>query len=204
MGKSDDEALRAHAKRQLRQRMRALRAALPPAAHRARSEKLVARIADSAEFVQAARVALFWPMADKREIDLSLLDERARADGKHVYYPFMDATADGFRTGFRRVDDPESLGDRGRGFKEPGPELPEARPHELDLVVVPALAVGSDGHRLGYGRGFYDVTLPEQCPPAISIAVAFSFQLCGDLPHDDHDFACDLVVTDEILIRVQK
>jgi 5-formyltetrahydrofolate cyclo-ligase len=199
---SDDDALRAHAKRQLRQRMRALRGALPPNAHRARSEKVVAQIIQSTEFGRATRVGLFRPMPAKHEIDLGAIDTRARELGKIVYYPFMDKTGDGFRTGFRRVDDPAGLSDRGRGFDEPGSDLPEAKPRELELIVVPALAVGADGHRLGYGVGFYDVTLPEQCPPAIAIAVAFSFQLCADLPHDAHDFRCDIVVTDETWIQV--
>jgi 5-formyltetrahydrofolate cyclo-ligase len=34
--------------------------------------------------------------------------------------------------------------------------------------------------------------------------VAFSFQRCAELPRAEHDFACDLIVTDESFIRVQK
>jgi 5-formyltetrahydrofolate cyclo-ligase len=182
--------------------MRALRGALPPTAHRARSEKIVARLCELEELNRAERVASFWPMPAKREVDLNALDDWLRARNKHVYYPFMDKTERGFRTGFRRVEDRASLADRGRGFLEPGPELPEASERELDLVIVPALAVDARGNRLGYGVGFYDVTLPEQCPPAISVVVAFSFQLCADLPVSEHDFACDLVVTDETSIRI--
>jgi 5-formyltetrahydrofolate cyclo-ligase len=44
------------------------------------------------------------------------------------------------------------------------------------------------------------VTLPEQCPPAKALAVAFGFQLLGELPHDAHDFRCDVVITDETTI----
>jgi 5-formyltetrahydrofolate cyclo-ligase len=199
---ADDQALFDHAKRQLRQRMRALRGALPAAAHRARSKKIVERLLTLDELGRAERVATFWPMPKKGEIDLIDLDTWLRAQKKHVYYPFLDKTETGLRTGFRRVDDVSQLEERGRGFLEPGPELPEAAAKELDLIVVPALAVDASGNRLGYGIGFYDVTLPEQSPPAITVVVAFSFQLCAELPRGAHDFACDLVVTDESFIRV--
>jgi 5-formyltetrahydrofolate cyclo-ligase len=184
--------------------MRALRGALPTAAHQARSAKIVARLEELDELGRARRVASFWPMPDKREVDLIELDAWLRARQKSVYYPFLDKTATGVRTGFRRVDDVSQLAERGRGFLEPGPEHPEAAERELDLIVVPALAVDATGNRLGYGIGFYDVTLPEQCPPAVSVVVAFSFQLCAELPRAEHDFACDLIVTDESFIRVQK
>jgi 5-formyltetrahydrofolate cyclo-ligase len=61
---------------------------------------------------------------------------------------------------------------------------------------VPALAATPDGHRLGYGKGFYDATLPDVCPPALAIAVVYSFQLLAELPVESHDHRCDLVATD--------
>ena len=70
-------------------------------------------------------------------------------------------------------------------------ELPK-----VDLIVVPALAVAPTGHRLGYGGGFYDVMLPDFCPPATAVVVAFDFQLVAELPAEPHDVACALVVTD--------
>ena len=51
-----------------------------------------------------------------------------------------------------------------------------------DVVVVPALAVAADGHRVGYGIGFYDATLPDVCPPAAAVMVAFGFQLLAEVP----------------------
>jgi 5-formyltetrahydrofolate cyclo-ligase len=69
---------------------------------------------------------------------------------------------------------------------------------------VPALAVSSAGHRLGYGVGFDDATLPDFCPPAASLIVAFDFQLLAELPTLDHDFACDLVVTDARTLAVSR
>jgi 5-formyltetrahydrofolate cyclo-ligase len=135
---------------------------------------------------------MFWPMDGFGEVDLRGLDEAARRDGKRVYYPFSD---DG-DVGFREVADVRSLQERGHGFLEPDSEGAEAVSGNIDLVLVPAIAVTESGHRLGFGRGFYDRLLPRFSPPATSIVVAFDFQLVVELPVEAHDVACDLVVTD--------
>jgi 5-formyltetrahydrofolate cyclo-ligase len=89
------------------------------------------------------------------------------------------------------------------GFLEPPPSAIAAGRGEVDVVIVPALAVSGTGHRLGYGAGFYDRVLPMYCPPALSVTVAFDFQLLGELPVFDWDFACDVVVTDERTLRIE-
>jgi 5-formyltetrahydrofolate cyclo-ligase len=195
--------LKTDARRQLRSRFRRLRAAFPSQALAERSRR-VAELIEGLEVFRAARsVALFWPIA--AETDLRVLDARARAENKRVYYPVMDpADGGGVRTGFAETRDSAELAERGRKFAEPPPEAPRARRGEIDLVVVPALAVTDGGHRLGYGVGFYDATLPDFCPPAKSLAVAFEFQLLAELPLFDHDIACDLVVTDARVINVRR
>jgi len=187
-------ALIQHARKQIRTRMRTLRDAFPRAALEARSERIVDRVAALPAYERARALALFFPLAG--EVDLRPLDARARAEGKRVYYPFMEPRQTGFVTGLARVEDLAELADRGRRFLEPPPEAPRAARGEVDLIVVPALAVSSTGHRLGYGMGFYDATLPDFCPPALAVVVAYDFQLLAELPSLDHDVAGDHVVTD--------
>ena len=91
-----------------------------------------------------------------------------------------------------------------QGFAEPAAHLVSAVRGEVDVVVVPALAVAADGHRLGYGAGFYDRVLPAYRPPACAIAVAYDFQLVMELPVLENDLACDLVVTDVRAIRPER
>jgi 5-formyltetrahydrofolate cyclo-ligase len=195
----DEDALRAirvRAKRQVRQRMRSLRAAIPPAALAARSAKIVEHVVGLAAFGRARALALFWPVERLREVDLRLADARARELGKRVYYPCLIADGERLTPGFREVIDTATLSEQGRGFAEPPDDAPVAEPGRIDLVVVPALAVSVSRHRLGYGSGFYDAVLPLFCPPAFSVVVAYSFQLLGELPVDEHDVVCDSVVTD--------
>src|SRR5688572_14444443 len=179
--------------------MRALRQALPAAARGARSERICEHVLASAEYVSARSIALFAPQA--LEVDVSRLDAHARVSKKLVYYPFMDPTPSGFTTGFRRVDTPTELTDRGRKFLEPPPGLHRAERGDIDLVIVPALAVAPTGHRLGYGSGYYDATLPDVCPPGVALAVVFEFQLLAELPVTDNDVPVQIVVTDQRVLR---
>jgi 5-formyltetrahydrofolate cyclo-ligase len=139
-------------------------------------------------------VALYAPMLAAGEVDVRPLDALARAAGKAVYYPFLERGAGG--RGFRRVDDPAALAFRGQRFAEPDPGWVEARPGDIDLFVVPALAAAVDGHRLGQGAGFYDALLGAYCPPARALVVVYDFQVRTELPVDDWDRACELVVTE--------
>jgi 5-formyltetrahydrofolate cyclo-ligase len=189
------------AKRQLRTRMAGLRRALPPDALAERNRRLCGALLSCDWFLEAPSVGLFWPMLAQNEVDLRSVDQQARKLGKRVYYPFMQDQGDAYTTGFRLVDDVGDLRPNRRGFSEPAEALPVAKRGDLELIVVPALAVSASGHRLGYGAGFYDATLPDFRPPARAISVAFDFQLMGELPVSELDVASDAVITDARVIR---
>jgi 5-formyltetrahydrofolate cyclo-ligase len=184
-------------KKQLRSRMRALLGALPASAVGARSARINERLLELEALSSARGVALFWPMEDSGEVDLRALDEVLERRGVARYYPFMDPTPTGFSTGFRRIERASELARGERRFYEPPRTAPSATAGDIDVVIVPALAATPDGHRLGQGKGFYDVTLPDVCPPARSVIVAYSFQVLGELPIEGHDYRCDWVVTDD-------
>lgn len=184
------------AKQELRKRLRALRLAHPAEALATRSRAIVTRVAELPAFASAASVALFFPMQDRKEVDLRPLDAEARRQGKRVYYPFLEPRGEALVSGFRLTASLDDLQDRGQRFLEPPPDAPVAARGEVDLVLVPALAVAPSGHRLGYGAGFYDSLLPDVRPPARAIVVAYDFQLLVELPVLPHDVACDGLVTD--------
>ncbi|QKJ18880.1 5-formyltetrahydrofolate cyclo-ligase [Microbacterium hominis] len=82
------------------------------------------------------------------------------------------------------------------GLPEPvGEVLSPIAVNDVDLLIVPAAAVGRDGMRLGWGRGYYDKTLGsmEHCPPVY--AVVFDTEILDDVPRDLHDQPVTGVVT---------
>lgn len=196
-----DAALAVRVKRALRQRMAQLRQALPEGARQERSRRVVERVGGHSAFAAAQGVALFAPMLERGELDVRGLDARARAAGKRVYYPFMDRTESGFRTGFRQVKEEHELALRGNRFLEPDPSVAEATGDEIDFIVVPALAAAITGHRIGSGSGFYDATLPD-FPTAKSCVVVFSFQMLAEIPLEPHDHRCRLICTEDEVFEV--
>jgi 5-formyltetrahydrofolate cyclo-ligase len=64
-------------------------------------------------------------------------------------------------------------------------------PAAIDLVVVPLLCFDSRGHRVGYGKGFYDRFLKECRPDCVRVGLSFFPPIeqiddvhAGDIPLD--------------------
>jgi 5-formyltetrahydrofolate cyclo-ligase len=193
--------LKYRAKKQLRTRMRGLRAAHPESVLARASERIVTSVLALPQFSAAQGVGLFWPMPERHEVDVRPLAGAALAADKRVYFPFLEPMAGGMRTGFAQIRDVSELAERGQRFFEPPPSAPRAERAQIDLLIVPALAASADGHRLGYGSGFYDATLPDFCPPAHALVVVFDFQLLGELPVTSADVASHLIVTDRRILE---
>lgn len=87
------------------------------------------------------------------------------------------------------------------GILEPDPQQSRKVPIEdLAAVVVPGVAFDRRGHRLGYGKGYYDGALAEF--KGQKIGVAFSVQISEEFfPTEDHDVAMDYVVTERFIIQ---
>ena len=117
------------------------------------------------------------------------------------YLPRFDA-AEG-RYVMARVRDPErDLAPGLYGIPEPRPELPaadETLRREL-LYLVPAVACDRAGNRIGRGGGWYDRILAgvRRAP----VAVIYGCQLSEEpLPHEAHDLAMGLIVTEAGVVR---
>jgi len=194
-----NEALARRVKVELRKRMRSVRGTTPLSAIAERSARIVDRLSAHEPFAKAMSVALFWPIVERHEVDLRALDPALRARGVAVAYPSIDPDT---RAMTFRFALPEHLAERGMLFEEPPPEAPEA--DALDLIVVPALAVDARGHRIGYGAGFYDRTLPRFAPPARTVVVAFDWQLVVEVPVTEGDVPVDAIVTDARVLDAER
>ena len=207
-----EDDLRRRVKRELRKRLRGLRGTTPLEACAERSQRIVQHV-EALESMQSARsVALFWPMLARHEVDLRPLDEALRRRGVRVAYPAIEPVLEAAsgangeppapgRMTFRFVDDVQTMVERGFGFEEPGLNAREALPDlsELDVVIVPALALDPTGHRIGYGAGFYDRALAGT--RVVKVGVIFDFQLVSEVPATDGDVPVDWIVSDARTLR---
>ena len=96
----------------------------------------------------------------------------------------------------------EALGSGVWGIREPKPEAPEVFP---DILIVPLVAFDRAGYRLGYGAGYYDMTIARLrgMKKISAIGIAFAAQEVTDLPKTDHDEKLDFVLTEREIIDLR-
>jgi len=86
------------------------------------------------------------------------------------------------------------------GIPEPVDGL-EVPPVKIDVVFIPLMAFDNKGHRVGYGKGFYDRFLAACKPDVIKIGLSFFEAEKVDIPYNDTDIALDYCVTPERMYK---
>ena len=88
------------------------------------------------------------------------------------------------------------------GIREPKPEAPEVAP---DIVIVPLAAFDRTGNRIGYGAGYYDMTLAalRAKKKVTAVGLAFAAQEMPQVPTDERDERLDLVLTEREVIDLR-
>ena len=153
------------------------------------------RVRDLPEVRDAQTVHLFWPLPD--EVDLRPLADGLRQRGVTVALPVVAGPR---VLAHRRFVGVDALVAGRWGLREPAPDAPEVEPEGIDVVLVPGLAFGRDGSRLGYGGGFYDAFLAAT--PALRVGVAFAEALVPSVPVASHDARVDAVLTEVESLRI--
>ena len=180
-------------KRGIRNEMRRRRRALSPEEHAGLSvavcEALLARA--DVRAAMAARKTFAVYLASPEEIDLTVLIERLWAAGCPVAVP---AWREGTYELVHYARDTELVAGP-MGIREPAADASGVETCEPSVWIVPGLAFTEKGARLGYGGGWYDRFLSGASPMAISLGVAYPFQIVEALPLEGHDVPLTDVVT---------
>jgi len=148
---------------------------------------------------KGAAVSAFWPMGE--EIDTRPLLVRLHELGYRCCLPVV--AGKGKPLAFRRWTPETRLVPERFGVMVPPPEAPAVVP---ELLIVPLLAFDRRGWRLGYGAGFYDLTLNmlRRGPrPPLAVGVAFAGQEVDSVPHNEYDARVDWIVTEREAFRAE-
>jgi 5-formyltetrahydrofolate cyclo-ligase len=88
------------------------------------------------------------------------------------------------------------------GIREPRADAPEIAP---DVLLVPLLAFDRRGHRIGYGAGYYDMTITKirAMKPIVAVGIAFAAQEIAEVPVTPRDARLDLVLTEREVIDLR-
>jgi len=181
-------------KKSLRASLMARRDAIPGPERERLAAALIANVTALAPY-RAARSVLAT-MSIGSEWNTRAFVERARADGKRIVLPRI--TPPPRHLELHEVGDERDLVPGVWDIPEPDPErCPEVRLADVDLALVPALAVDRAGYRLGYGAGYFDRLLAGRGESPFCVVALPSQFIVPSLPHEDHDMPVDLVVSEE-------
>lgn len=176
----------------LRTRFRAYRMGLGEIAYRKRCQAICKQLASLPEMERATTILVYWPMLQSREIDVRPLV--AALEGKHIALPVVDNTAM-----YAAPYTPASvLVPNKWGILEPA-EAVRTPVAAIEAAVVPALGADRRGHRLGYGKGYYDRFLRRL--DARFICPVFSACLVDALPAEGHDIPMHILATESTVFR---
>jgi 5-formyltetrahydrofolate cyclo-ligase len=182
------------AKADLRAQALARRDALPADMRAAGADAIAAR-AFPVEVARGAVVSGFMPL--KTEINpLPLLRKLADAGAK-LALPAIAGRGKPLIMRAYRFGDEFARGQW--GIREPKPEAGEVDP---DILLVPLAAFDRAGHRIGYGAGYYDMTIHalRAKKKVTAIGLAFAAQEILKVPATEHDERLDLVLTEREVI----
>jgi 5-formyltetrahydrofolate cyclo-ligase len=89
------------------------------------------------------------------------------------------------------------------GIREPTPDAAEVAP---DILIVPLAAFDRAGHRIGYGAGYYDMTIRglRMKKKVVAIGIAFAAQEIAKVPATTRDERLDLVLTEREIIDFRR
>ena len=135
---------------------------------------------------QAKTIYFYLPY--NQEVRTVPMLERAIHDGKRVAVPKVY----GDEMKFIYIEDLSGIADGYCGIPEPVADGPVAE-DPTALVLMPGLAFDAQGHRIGYGGGYYDKFLAAE-PDHPTIALCYDFQMVDLLETEEFDVPVDCVL----------
>ena len=172
-------------KTELRSMIRAKKRAMPPDEIDAKSQRLGELFRASEVYQKAQSIYGYLPY--NQEVRTTPMLRQAQLDGKRVAVP--KCYGDEMR--FIWLDDLSRVEKGYANIPEPIDDGPIAD-DPTALVLMPGLAFDPQGHRIGYGGGFYDKFLAKEMHP--TLALCYDFQMLDHLETEEFDIPVDTVL----------
>ena len=173
-------------KKELRRSIREQKRAMTEEQIVTASEKLGQLFAATEAYQKAETIYGYLPY--NQEVRTIPMLQKALDDGKKVAVPKVF----GEEMKFIYLDDLTAVEKGYAGIPEPVADGPVADDQEA-LVLMPGLAFDPQGHRIGYGGGFYDKFLASE-PGHPTVALCYAFQMLPQLETEEFDIPVDCVL----------
>lgn len=173
-------------KQELRRAIRERKRAMTEEEIVERSNALAEKFYNSPAY-QAART-IYGYLPYNQEVRTVPMLQRALDEGKRVAVPKVY----GEEMRFIYLEDLTQVSKGYAGIPEPIADAPVAEDQRA-LVLMPGLAFDPQGHRIGYGGGFYDRFLAQE-PHHPTLALCYEFQMQAHLDTEEFDIPVDTVL----------
>ena len=170
----------------LRAEIRAKKRAMTAQEIEEKSAALAKAFYETAEYKNAKTIYGYLPY--NQEVRTTQMLAHALVDGKQVAVPKVY----GDEMKFILLSDLGQVAKGYAGIPEPVADDPVAA-DPTALVLMPGLAFDPEGHRLGYGGGFYDKFLAAE-PDHPTLALCYDFQMLPHLDTESYDIPVDRVL----------
>ena len=173
-------------KKELRRAIREKKRAMTEEEICSRSARLAELFLASEAYRNAKTIYGYMPY--NQEVRTVPMLEQALKDGKRVAVP----KCYGDEMKFIYLDDLTKVEKGYANIPEPIADGPEGD-DPTALVLMPGMAFDPQGHRIGYGGGFYDKFLSRE-PDHPTLALCYEFQMLPSLETEAHDIPVDYVI----------
>lgn len=180
------------AKKKIRKNMKGILEGINELYYRNLSQKIAQQLFGLEEWKTANLIGV--TVSNPPEVDTREIIKKAWEQGKEVAVPKCFPEDKSMQ--FRKISSFDQLERVYFGLWEPiMNETAITGQEDIDLLIVPGLAYTKNGHRLGFGGGYYDRFLPYYNGPMLSLA--FNGQVLPELPLEEHDIPVSKLVTPE-------
>jgi len=155
-----------------------------------KTERIIEKLSRMDQFVYAETVHCYIS-SRPGEVDTHKLISLMDGMGKSVVVPKLNPISKTFLRG--NYSGWDNLIENEEGYLEPAVGINDDL-NDVDLYIIPSVALTSHGQRVGYGGGYYDKLMRNTFAPKITLA--FEFQLFDNIETSRGDLILDKIVTE--------
>lgn len=160
-----------------------------------RDREIISTLIAMDEFKHAHNILFYLPIFGEVEITPLFIEFGKK---KNFYLPRVVNNTKTMR--IHKIESLEDLEKGSFGIIEPKNHLNSIEPEKLDLILLPGIAFSLNGHRIGYGHGFFDKFLKKtKCP---KLGIAYEFQIVKNIDAEPHDVPVDKIITNQRIIEI--
>lgn len=147
------------------------------------------------EFLNARTIMVYVSFGG--EVETKDLIKRLLEAGKRVCTPLCNAKDVSLTA--KEITNFSDLKPGSYGILEPLETSCVVAKNEIDFILVPGCVFSKDGHRIGYGKGYYDRFLKDSS--AVTCGLCYDFCLLDSLPFENTDVPLDIIITEKDIIK---